>query len=125
MKIKQSKKKKILELSAIISGLLFCGFWLLAMGSSFYFEVIEQKKPLIFNEGFVIVFLALTATLGLVLGRRKVELGGGIMLLSGIALSAFAYNTAGHHKLFAVLTSGFPFIISGGLFIASSEKSLK
>ena len=42
-----------------------------------------------------------------------------------MALSAFAYVTAGQNKLFAVLVSGAPFMVAGALFVVSGWRSSK
>jgi len=50
---------------------------------------------------------------------RDERLGGMVVVAGALALSVFAYVTAGHNKALAVLVSGIPFLVSGVLFLAS------
>lgn len=48
--------------------------------------------------------------------------GGIALLVFGGLLSVFALITAGRYYLFAMLVSGFPFMLSGALFLLSTRR---
>ena len=54
---------------------------------------------------------------GILIAWWNEKTGGIIITIAAAALCIFAYIDAGHHKIFAMLTSGFPFLISGILFL--------
>ncbi len=61
--------------------------------------------------------------LGVLIAWRRERIGGTVMVIGAIALGTFAYVTAGHNKVFAVLVSGVPFLVPGILFLASWRRS--
>lgn len=56
---------------------------------------------------------------GVLIAWRRERAGGAILVLCGLALSVFAYFSAGHNKAFAILVSGVPFFVPGVLFLLS------
>jgi len=76
-------------------------------------------------EGVILFVLVLTAILGFVISWHHVKLGATVMIVSATVLSVFAYITAGRNKLFAVLVSGIPFLISGVMLLISSKSFSK
>jgi len=69
-------------------------------------------------EGAVLAGLVLVAAVGVALAWWREGTGGTVVTAAGIALSIFAYVSAGHNKWFAVLVAGGPFLASGALFLA-------
>jgi len=68
-------------------------------------------------EGLVLSMLIILIILGFILAWFEKRVGASIMVIDSVALCVFAYLTAGHHKLLAVLFSGSPFLLSGILFL--------
>ena len=98
--------------SARAIGSLAGAFWSLTMITSDVAELASNANPLTL-EGAVLFGLVVTSALGVLLSWRREKVGGPIVLAGGVALSAFAYVTAGHNKLFVVLVSGVLFVTSG------------
>jgi len=117
------KKRKISKviLLARITGLLWSIFWILGLMASLYFEIVEEQKPLEFNEGFIIAAFVWLALIGTIIGWKREKIGGIIITFCAFVLSIFAYVTAGHSKFFASLISGAPFFIPGLLFLVGGK----
>lgn len=97
-------------------------FWLLALITSAIAEAISGHSPWSL-EGAVLAGLVITAALGVLIAWWREGIGGTIVVIGGVALSTFAYFTAGHNKGLAVLVSGVPFLVSGIMFLASWRRS--
>jgi len=63
--------------------------------------------------------LIAVVVIGVIIAWFREGIGGFITLIGAVALSIFAYISAGHNKIFAMLTSGIPFLIAGILFLIS------
>jgi hypothetical protein len=86
-------------------------------------SVLAAEPPEAPALGATLTGLVVAAALGVGIAWRRERLGGSVLLVSGLALAVFAYLTAGHNKLFAVLISAGPFLLSAILFLASSLRS--
>jgi hypothetical protein len=86
--------------------------WLLILGLS----AIGDEQALA-GEGLLLLVLVLTGCLAIGLAWRRERLGGGLLVLDGLLLSAFAYFSAGHNRGFSILVSGAPFVVCGALFL--------
>ena len=112
---------KRLRWSARGLGSLIGAFWLFML-TGYAIQDFQNAEPLTL-EGAVLGSLVGATLVGLGIAWRREEIGGAIMVGGGLALSVFAYVTAGHNKGFAVLISGVPFLIVGLLFLASWRRS--
>ncbi len=99
-------------------GLVAAGCWAVALGAG----LVMGDAAAVSGEGITLSGLILFTILGLVIAWRNERAGGMIVIAGALALSVFAYVTAGHNKLLAVLVSGGPFLVSGVLFLASSRR---
>ncbi len=100
---------------ARILGIIVGSFWVMSLVSS---TIMEWGTP-ISMEGFILAGLIAANAAGVITAWWKEKIGGIIVIIVAVSLCIFAYIDAGHHKIIAVLSSGFPFLISGILFIIS------
>jgi len=70
-------------------------------------------------EGAMLIALVAVTVLGVLLAWWREGLGGAVAVVGALALGAFAYISAGRNKALIALVVGMPFLISGGLFLAS------
>lgn len=99
-------------------GLVAAGCWAVPLGAG----LVMGDAAAVSGEGIALSGLILFTVLGLVIAWRNEHAGGTIVVAGALALSVFAYLTAGHNKALAVLVSGVPFLVSGVLFLASSRR---
>lgn len=103
---------------ACLIGSLAGACWLLSLAASFIGEVISNTFT--WNiEGLMLGALVIASASGVLIAWRREGIGGAILVICGLALSVFAYFSAGHKKLFAILVSGVPFFVTGVLFLLS------
>jgi len=62
---------------------------------------------------------------GVIIAWWKEKIDGIIIVAAAASLCTFSYIEAGHNKILAMLFSGFPFLISGILFLISWWRSKK
>ena len=115
------KTTKVIHWTARVLGSVSGAFWVLALTLS---TIVEYKKgveptPEAKLEGTVLGFLIAVVVIGVIIAWFREGIGGFITLIGAVALSIFAYISAGHNKIFAMLTSGIPFLIAGILFLIS------
>jgi len=115
------KTTKIIHWTARILGSISGAFWVLALTLS---TIVEYKKgveptPEANLEGTILGFLVAIVVIGVIIAWFREGIGGFITVIGAIALSIFSYISAGHNKIFAMLTSGIPFLIAGILFLIS------
>jgi hypothetical protein len=110
--------------TARIIGALAGAYWTFALIASGLAKLASNTEPLTL-EGAVLFTLVLASALGVLFSWRRERVSGPIVLAGGTALSAFAYMTAGHNKLLAVLVSGTPFLVAGALFVVSGWRASK
>ena len=91
------------------------GAWWLLIG---IIEAIWNRTPWSL-EGAMLAGLVGATVLGVLIAWWREGIGGTIVVVAAVALCIFAYVTAGHNKVFAVLVSGAPFLVAGILFLAS------
>lgn len=103
-------------------GSLAGAFWLLSLIASLIAEVMGGYTTWSL-EGTMLGGLVTFAALGVLIAWRREGSGGMIVLIGAIALCTFAYVTAGHNKVFAMLISGGPFLVAGVLFLACWRRS--
>ena len=116
-----NRKVKWMRWVARIIGIIVAGFWVLSLIAS---SIAEFGTPIIL-EGIILGVLVAINTAGVIIAWRREKVGGIIIVASAVMLSIFAYISAGHNKIFAVLFSGFPFLISGIIFLVSWWMSIK
>ncbi len=115
------KTTKAIHWTARVLGSVSGAFWVLALTLS---TIVEYKKgveptPEAKLEGTILGFLVAIVVIGVIIAWFREGIGGFITVIGAIALSIFAYISAGHNKIFAMLTSGIPFLITGILFLIS------
>lgn len=74
-------------------------------------------------QGAMLAGLVIIAVLGVLIAWWREGIGGTVMVIGAVALSTFAYVTAGRNKVFAMLISGGPFLVAGMLFLACWHRS--
>jgi len=74
-------------------------------------------------EGAMLAGLGVFAVLGILIAWWREGIGGTVVLIGAIALGTFAYVTAGHNKVWAMLITGGPLLVAGLLFLASWWRS--
>ena len=115
------KTTKVIHWTARILGSISGAFWVFALTLS---TIIESKlgvkpTPEAKLEGTILGCLVAIVVIGVIIAWFREGIGGIITVISAIALSIFSYISAGHNKIFAMLTSGIPFLIAGILFLIS------
>jgi len=100
---------------ARVIGTIISFFWFASLVLSF---IAEFGEP-VHIEGIILFILIVANTAGVITAWIKEKAGGIITITAAISLCIFSYISAGHHKIFAMSISGFPFLISGILFIIS------
>ena len=103
---------------ARLIGSLAAVFWVFSLTASFIGEVISDSFTWS-SEGAILGGLMIVSVIGVLVAWRRERTGGVILVLCGLALSVFAYISAGQNKAFAVLVSGVPFLVPGVLFLLS------
>jgi len=68
-------------------------------------------------ESTVITVLFTTLVVGVIIAWWREGIGGLIVTLGAITLGAFAYCTADHNKVYAMVVMGGPLLVSGILFL--------
>ncbi|MFH1446566.1 MAG: hypothetical protein ABIG43_04035 [Chloroflexota bacterium] len=105
---------------ARIIGSVFALFWLfIGVASGF-----DDPQPMNW-ESISMTLLIGAATISVIIAWFRERLGGALLIFVGAAYSVFALITSGEgisNKLIAVMSSGFPYIIIGVLFLLSSRK---
>ena len=77
------------------------------------------------QQGAMLAGLVIFAVLGVLIAWWREGVGGTIVVIGAIALGTFAYVTAGHNKVWAMLITGGPFLVTGILFLACWRRSRK
>jgi hypothetical protein len=99
-------------------GTLVAGFWLLVGVVS----GLVEEAPWDWESSVLAVLIVASAAS--VAAAWRWERSGGIAVVAcGLAHCAFALIASGHSKGFAVLISGVPFLLVGGLFLLSWWRS--
>lgn len=75
------------------------------------------------REGAMLAGLVSTNLLGVLIAWWREGIGGMVVVIGAMALGTFAYVTAGHNKVWAMLMAGGPFFVAGVLFLASWWRS--
>ena len=76
-------------------------------------------------QGAILSGLGITTVLGVLIAWWRERVGGTVVVVGAIALSTFAYVTAGRNKVWAMLFTGGPFLVAGILFLASWRRSTR
>jgi hypothetical protein len=95
-------------------GSLVAGLWLL---TGILHAFVEPEPWTL--ESSILAVLIIASAVGVLIAWWREGIGGTIVVVVGIAYSAFAWVAAGHNKGFAMLISGGPFLVVGTLFLVS------
>jgi len=109
--VKKSKRYLI----AKFIGLFTIMYWI----APFIAWIFSGNKIDVSLEGTILTIIIAMILVGFIIAWFQKRIGGIVMVIGAIVLSVFAYLTAGHNRLLAVLVSGIPFLISGVLFLVS------
>lgn len=71
------------------------------------------------QQGAMLAGLVITTVLGVLIAWWREGIGGTVVVIGAVALGTFAYVTAGHNKVWAMLITGGPFLVAGILFLAT------
>jgi len=112
------------RLIARIIGVIVSTYWVVALLGNVFSLSREAAEPTSL-EGILVLILVLVPISGFIVSWCHIRLGAWIMTISSIALSFFAYFSAGRNKLIAVSVSGLPFLISGILLLLPVRKVAK
>ena len=113
------KATKQIRWTARIIGSLIVAFWLFM---SIGYAIVESEETWTW-ESSVMAILVFTSTIGFIIAWKRELIGGMILLICAVAHSTFAFFAAGHNRAFAMLISGGPYLLVGGLFLLSQRKS--
>ncbi len=106
-----SVKRIILNLARII-GLSAGFFWVFVLLSGSF----ERNSP--YKLQLMLVFILICINFAsVVLALWSERIGGVLLVVSSIVLCAFAFFVSGQNRIVAMLVSGFPFLLSGVLFL--------
>ncbi|MEW6718805.1 MAG: hypothetical protein AB1345_15065 [Chloroflexota bacterium] len=117
------KTTKILRWTARGIGSLFAALWILSLFASTISEISHGSFRFSFDEGFWLVVLVLIILVGVIIAWKQEALGGTITLAGAIAFGLFAYLTAGRNKIYIMLFTSIPFLISAILFLICWKRS--
>jgi len=113
----ENRAARIIIWIARIIGSISGAFWALSLIGSTITEIGTPVTTGVMIEGLILGGLVVVISTGIIIAWWNEKTGGIIITIAAAALCIFAYIDAGHHKIFAMLTSGFPFLISGILFL--------
>ncbi len=102
---------------ARILGSIAGAFWALSLIISTIQEIGMPITTRVMIEGLILTGLIAVILAGIIVAWRNEKIGGIITTVAAAALCIFSYIDAGHNKIFAVMISGFPFLVSGALFL--------
>jgi len=74
-------------------------------------------------ESTAMAALILIQAVGVLIAWWREGVGGAIVLAGAVAFSTFAYFSAGHNRLLAVLVSGGPFLVASVSFLTAWWRS--
>lgn len=111
---RKSGGRRVLRLVARVVGTATAVIFLLIMALQIG---LGEEPPS--AEGVILGGLTVSAVIGVALAWRWEHLGGALTLLVGAWLCVFAFITAGHNHLLAMLISGAPYVVIGVLFLAA------
>ncbi len=109
----KNRPTAIIIWAARILGTISGAFWLFALIGGF----IQELGTPIPIDGMILGGLITINAAGVIIAWRKEKIGAIIIIAAAVSLCTFSYIDAGHHKIFALLFSGSPFLLSGILFI--------
>jgi hypothetical protein len=112
------REVRIVRWTARIISLLAAGAWLLIMLDILLCELVFGCITLTWETGLLVV-LATVSVLSVISAWRWEGPGGVAMILWGLVFTLIAYVTSHPYEVFSVLVTGVPFLIAGGLFLAS------
>ncbi len=101
-------------------GSLIGGLFLLILIASAIFDPTPWSL-----EGAMLAGLVIFAVLGILISWWREGIGGTVVLIGAVALGTFAYVTAGRNKVWAMLITGGPLLVTSLLFLASWRRSRK
>ena len=116
-----AKTPRRLKWAGRIVGLIIAVTWTISL----LISVIAEWGTPIMLEGIILGILVAINVASVIVSWWYPKIGGILLVIFGTAFFIFGYVTAGYNKIFAALISGFPFLVSGILFVLSWWRSRK
>ena len=106
-----------------VLGTVLTAIWVFVFLAGLFGEdegAVESDEATI--EGVLLTVLGMAAITGFVLSFRRARQGGLLTFAAGCLLCVFAVLTAGRNHWLAVLVSGVPWMIVGGLTLLAARR---
>jgi hypothetical protein len=113
----KNRTARIIIWTARVLGSVAGTFWALSLIVGTIQEIGTPITTEVMIESIILTGLIAVILAGVIVAWWIEKTGGIIIIVAAAALCIFAYIDAGFNKIFAMLTSGFPFLISGILFL--------
>jgi hypothetical protein len=115
--IPKNRTARIIIWAARTLGSIAGTYWALSLISSTILEIGTPITTRVMIEGLILAGLIAVILAGVITAWWNEKTGGIIITVAAAALCIFSYIDAGFNKIFAMMVSGFPFLISGILFL--------
>jgi len=102
-----------------IIGMIAAGFFLVIMVGEAVGESLSEDEGIIEAAGILLAALSTVALVACIISWWRVRLAGILLVLVSIALGIHIGFYAGSNHFLAWLMVGFPYLIAGGLILAS------
>jgi hypothetical protein len=112
------REAQAMRWAARVISLLAAATWLLIMLDVLLCEMVVGCITVTWETG-LLVLLAVVSVLSTVFAWRREGIGGLLMTLWGLVFTIIAYATSHPYEIESMLMTGVPFMIAGGLFLAS------
>lgn len=99
--------------------MIAAGFFLVFLVGEAVGESLSESEGIIETAGILIAALAAVALVACLISWWRARLAGILLVLVSIALGIHIAIYAGHNHFLAWLMVGFPYLIAGGLILAS------
>lgn len=103
---------------ARVISFLAAATWLLIMLDILLCEIVVGCITVIWETG-LLVLLAVISVSSTAFAWRREDVGGLVMTVWGLIFTVIAYVTSHPYEIVSILMTGVPFMLAGGLFLAS------
>ena len=106
------------------------GLSLVTLVAGFYLFIlmvgaVEGAQENLDFESLGMIILGLLTVASAVVAWLKMPIGGWVAVVVGVIFAIFAFFSAGHNRWLAVLVSGLPLAVGGGLMLISLREKGK
>ena len=129
--MKNGKRQRLIKrirLTARIIASLAAFFLVLLLVGGAVEEMVSEDTEGMTIEGLTLVIIALVAVAGCIISFKREGLGGIILVLVAIGFGIHIALAAGRNHFLAWLTTGFPYLLAGVMFLyvwRQTKESLK